>query len=62
MFDITNQKSFDSIASWMQDIEMVGENCMPFCKKPWRIWRLIINSSKFCPPNFLFDLDLFLYK
>jgi len=32
VFDITNQKSFDSIASWMQDIEMVGENCMPFCK------------------------------
>ena len=26
VFDITNQKSFDSITSWMQDIETVGKN------------------------------------
>ena len=28
VFDITSQRSFDKIAYWMQDIEMVGDNCL----------------------------------
>ena len=27
VFDITNQKSFDNITSWLEDIETVSEQC-----------------------------------